>query len=424
MAVEVRVPGDKSITHRALILAAIAGGESRVAGALVSLDTRSTAGCLRKLGVPIPDFGRGPFAIRGLGLGGLQQPDGILDCGNSGTTARLLLGLLAGSGIRAELTGDESLRRRPMRRVTAPLSAAGAHFRELGEPDHLPIRIEGGRLRPITFAAPQASAQVKSALLLAALMAGETARLSEPRLSRDHTERMLRAMGVPCVSTRDAAGRPATTLEPVTALEPLDLAIPGDPSSAAFLLARPMMDPGVAVRIPAVGINPTRTGFLDVARRMGAAITAVETREEGGEPVADLIAEYSELSGTVVQGAEIPRLIDEVPIIAALAATARGETRIEGAGEVRFKESDRLAVMAENLRAVGGKAEELPDGLVVQGSDAPLRGTVRTLGDHRIAMAFGVLGAKPGNDIRIDRPDVADVSFPGFWETMDRIGAG
>ncbi len=422
--VEVGVPGDKSITHRALMLSAIAAGESRLEGGLVSLDTASTAACLRALGARIPDLGDGALRVQGLGLHGLSDPAAALDCGNSGTTARLLLGLLAGAGVRAELTGDTSLRGRPMRRVTRPLEAAGARFVELEREDHLPIRIDASGLLPIEFDAPRASAQVKSALLFAAVTSGVSARLSEPWLSRDHSERMLRAMGAACESYRNQDGRAAVALWPPASLAPLDIRVPGDFSSAAFLLARGLLAGRTDVRVRDVGVNPTRTGFLTVVARMGGVISVEAERDVAGEPVADLVAVPGGLRGTTVQAEEIPGLIDEVPVIAILAALASGETRIEGAAELRVKESDRLAALAVNLRAVGVHAEELPDGLVIDGRQGPLRGRVEAHGDHRIAMAFGVLADVPGNNIEIDHPEVAAVSFPGFPEALARIRTG
>jgi 3-phosphoshikimate 1-carboxyvinyltransferase len=419
--VELTIPGDKSVTHRALMLAAVADGESRLEGCLVSLDTGSTASCLRALGVPVPDLEGGPLRIRGLGLRGLSDPATALDCGNSGTTARLLLGLLAGAGVRAELTGDASLRDRPMRRVTRPLEAMGARFTELDRSDCLPIRIEAGTSGPIAYDSPQASAQVKSALLFAALTSGVTADVSEAWLSRDHSERMLRAMGARCESFRREDGRAAVRLEPSASLRPLDIRIPGDISSSAFLLARGLLGARTGVRVRGVGINPARTGFLRVVERMGAEVAVENERDVGGEPVADLVARPSALCGTTIGAAEIPGLIDEVPVLAVLAALASGETRIEGAAELRVKESDRLTTLAVNLRAVGAAAEELPDGLVIEGGASRLHGRVATHGDHRIAMAFGVLAGLPGNDIEIDDPAVTAVSFPGFADALATI---
>jgi 3-phosphoshikimate 1-carboxyvinyltransferase len=417
---DVRVPGDKSITHRALILGALATGRTRIRGALVSLDTKSTAECLRRLGIDVPELNTDGFTVPGAGLRGLREPRVRLDCGNSGTTARLLLGALAGCPFASVLTVDGSLRSRPMRRVTQPLVAAGAQFEEMGEPDRLPIGMHGGMLRTIEYDSPRASAQVKSALLLAAVTGGTSARVTEPVRSRDHTERMLAAMGAWIRSDGDSPV--VVRLDRVDRLAPLDITVPGDISSAAFILASAILG-GPPVRVAGVGINPTRTGMLDVARRMGARIDIEHARQEGGEPVADISAGPAALRATAIGAADVIRAIDEIPVIAMLAARAEGETRISGAGELRVKESDRLAAIATNLRAIGVAAEETADGLVIGGTDAPLAGRVIAHGDHRIAMAFGVLAGQPGNDIEIDDPGVADVSFPGFWKLVGP-GAG
>ncbi|MBX6363647.1 MAG: 3-phosphoshikimate 1-carboxyvinyltransferase [Gemmatimonadetes bacterium] len=422
---DLEVPGDKSITHRALMLAALAHGESRLSGALPAEDPRSTAAVLRALGVAIPDLPAdgGEIRIAGRGLRGLTAPSRVLDCGNSGTTARLMLGILAGYRFAAELTGDASLCSRPMRRVTEPLSAMGATFVERGAPDRLPIRIRGGSLRPLVHHSPKASAQVKSAILLAALVGGTEAEVREPLLSRDHTERMLRAMGA-TVQTARVDGLHAARVLPAERLEPLDLRIPGDFSSAAFVAAMALLG-GRPVRVRGVGMNPGRTGLLNVLERMGAGVVVDNRAERSGEPVGDVHAHATPLRATSVGADEIPAMIDEVPILAILAARAEGETRITGADELRVKESDRIAALVSNLRQVGVEAEELPDGLVVRGTDAPLAGRVRTHGDHRIAMAFGVLGALPGNDIVVDDRDCVAVSFPGFWDVLRRAyGSG
>ncbi|HEX7051996.1 MAG TPA: 3-phosphoshikimate 1-carboxyvinyltransferase [Longimicrobiales bacterium] len=424
-AVEIRVPGDKSITHRALLLSAIADGTSMLRGLLPAADTQATARALRAMGlhVPVLPADGAPIAVTGRGLHGLTPPAAPVDCGNSGTAARLLLGLLAGQSITAVLTGDDSLRSRPMRRVTDPLSAMGARFEEMGEPDRLPIRVIGGKLHPIDYKSPKASAQVKSALLLAGLAGGVRVRVEEPAISRDHTERMIRAMGAALVLEHEHDGPPAVTLEPPSFLEPLQLRVPGDFSSAAFFIALALLASGGGVRIRQVGVNPTRTGLLGVLRRMGVEVAAEGPCDICGEPVADLVAAPAPLRGTEVGGAEIPSLIDEIPVVAVLAARAEGETVITGAEELRVKECDRIAALVHNLRALGVDAEELPDGLVVRGTDAPLRGDVRAFGDHRIAMAFGILGAVPGNDIRIDEPDVVAISFPDFWDLLGRTAA-
>ena len=420
------VPGDKSITHRALMLAAAATGESRLRGLLPGEDCRSTASVLRGLGcgVPAPPDDGGEIRVSGHGLVGWRAPDAPLDCGNSGTTARLMMGLLASRPFSAVLTGDASLRGRPMRRITGPLAAMGARFRELDAPDRLPVEVQGGPLGALDYNSSTASAQVKSAVLLAGLAGRVPVSVAEPALSRDHTERMLRSLGVPLTSSETAEGW-RVSLDGAFAgeLPPLDLTVPGDPSAAAFLAALALLAGGGELRIRGVCVNPTRTGFFRIARRMGAEIEEADVREEGGEPVADLVVRPSRLRGVEVGADEVPAAIDELPVLACLASRAEGETRITGAGELRVKESDRIAVMVANLRAVGAEAEELPDGLVVRGSDRPLVGSVRTYHDHRIAMAFGVLGALPGNRIEVEAPEVASVSFPGFWETLERLGS-
>ncbi|HKJ93519.1 MAG TPA: 3-phosphoshikimate 1-carboxyvinyltransferase [Longimicrobiales bacterium] len=413
----VRVPGDKSISHRALLFAALASGESRLRGLLDGADPASTASALRALGVAVPALAEAEVRIRGGGLHGLRPCDAPIDCGNSGTTARLLLGVLAGQAFPATLTGDASLRRRPMRRVTEPLGRMGASVEELGAPDRLPVRMTGGALRPLHHTSARASAQVKSALLLAGLTGGVAVSVREPALSRDHTERLLRAMGAP-VAVGVERGLPFAEITPTQQLEPLDLDVPGDFSSAAYFIALGLLarEP---LRINGVGLNPTRTGLLAVLERMGARVE-VESATHAGEPAGDVVVYPAPLTATDVDGGEIPALIDEVPALAVLAARAQGTTHIRGAGELRVKESDRLAALAGNLRALGVDAHDEGDELVVVGTDAPVRGTVRCHGDHRIAMAFGVLAALPGNDIRIDDADVVSISFPRFWAELQQ----
>lgn len=413
--IDIAIPGDKSISHRSLMLAVLASGESRVRRLLVSEDVSATALCLRGLGAAIAPISD-DIRISGLGLRGLRNPSQVLDCANSGTTARLLMGIVAGQGLTASFTGDESLRRRPMRRVTDPLRQMGASMAELGQPDCLPLRVTGGALRSIEYVSPRSSAQVKSAVLLAALTGGVKVAFSEPVLSRDHTERMLNAMGMELRTVVHHGGM-RIELDPVDALEPLDAVVPADLSSAAFFLARGVLA-APAIRVRDVGVNATRSGFLDVVRRMGGNVS-IEARDVfAAEPVATLVAERSQLHGTRVEGHEVPRLVDEIPIIAAMATRAEGITEIVGAGELRVKESDRLTAMVNNLRTVGADVEELHDGLVVRGHDKPLRGRVRSHGDHRIAMAFGILASLPGNEIRVDDSDVVAVSFPEFWNQL------
>jgi 3-phosphoshikimate 1-carboxyvinyltransferase len=420
----VSVPGDKSLTHRALMLAAVARGESRLRGLLPGEDCRSTASVLRALGVHIPDLpGDGSeIRLRSGGLGEWRAPRAILDCGNSGTTARLMMGLLAGRPFCATLTGDESLRGRPMRRITDPLCAMGATVREIETPDRLPIEICGGALHGIEHRSPKGSAQIKSAVLLAGISGGVDVSVWEPIRSRDHSERMLQALGVELREDPRDGGWLVELRAPDADLPPLDMDVPGDPSSAAFLVALAALADGGELTVTGVGINPTRTGFFDALSRMGARVTIQGERTSAGEPIGDLVAAPARLRGITVEGGDVPAMIDEIPMLACVAARAEGETRITGADELRAKESDRIRAIVENLRAIGADAEELSDGLVVRGSDRPLRGSVRALHDHRIAMAFGILGALPGNRISIDTPQVVDVSFPGFWSTLERLG--
>jgi 3-phosphoshikimate 1-carboxyvinyltransferase len=411
----VRVPGDKSITHRALLLGALARGESHVGGALTSLDARSTARVLRALGARITPLRAGEVVtVRGAGR--LRRPPAVLDCGNSGTTARLLVGLLAGHPFRATLTGDSSLRRRPMRRVTGPLAEMGARFEERGG-DGLPLTVRGGTLRPLRYAMPVSSAQIKSALLLAGVAGRVTVDIREPGgRSRDHTERMLRHFGFD-VTERDGW----ISLRPGGAITAFDLQVPGDPSSAAFMIGAAVLADGGSLRVAGVGVNPTRTGFLSVLERMGARVAVEDRVDHFGEPVADLVAAPAELRGTEVSPAEVPGLIDEIPMLAVLACRAAGTTVFRRVGELRVKESDRLGLIAENIRRVGGVAEVQDDDLYVTGSDNPPRGSVRTAGDHRLAMAFAVLGTLRGARVRIDDLACAAVSFPGFPDALRAV---
>lgn len=411
----VRVPGDKSITHRALLLASLARGTSYVGGALTSLDARSTARVLRRLGAVISPLREGVvLAVQGRGR--LGAPEGVLDCGNSGTTARLLLGLLAGHRFSATLTGDASLRRRPMRRVTAPLSLMGARFTEV-RADGLPLTVRGGRLGPLRYSLPVSSAQIKSALLLAGLAGKVDVDLREPGgRSRDHTERMLRAFGYEVREDDGWIG-----FRPGGRIRPFEIQVPGDPSSAAFLAGAAVLAEAGELHIAGVGVNPTRTGFLAVLQRMGANVAVEGKTEHFGEPVADLVVGPATLRGTGVVPAEIPALIDEIPLLAVLASRARGVTTFHGVGELRLKESDRLSLIAENLRSVGGRAEVQGDDLLVEGVEIPPAGTARSAGDHRMAMAFAVLGTVAGARIRVDDMACAAVSFPGFAETLRRI---
>ena len=412
----VRVPGDKSITHRVLLLAALAPGTSHIRGALTSLDARSTARVLRQLGAAVSPLRSGAITTV-VGHSRFRRPAEILNCGNSGTTTRLLLGLLAAHAFSATLTGDRSLRRRPMRRVIVPLSAMGARFTEQNG-DGLPLTVAGGALSSLRYEMPVSSAQIKSSILLAGMAGQVSVSLKEPHgRSRDHTERLLRAFGH-SVAEQDGW----IDFAPTGRMEPFEIEVPGDPSSAAFLVGAAALAEDGELRIVGVGTNPTRTGFLEVLRRMGAHCVIENEITRFGEPVGDFRIEPAALHQTEVRAEEIPGLIDEIPLLAVLAARARGVTAFRSVGELRVKESDRLGLIAENLRGLGLAAEVQADDLLVEGTERPPRGRVRTAGDHRLAMAFAVLGTVPGARIRIDDMACAAVSFPRFPETLRRIG--
>lgn len=413
-----RVPGDKSISHRALMLAALGRGTSRVRGLLRSADVRSTAGVLRALGVTLPDVDAAELVIDGVGLRGLREPATPLDCGNSGTTTRLMAGVVAGAGLDARFEGDASLSARPMRRVAAPLEAMGARV-DLPAHGGLPMTVHGARLRGLTWRAEVASAQVKSAILLAGLVANVPVEVHEPAATRDHTERMLRARGVD-VRTEGLE----VLMQPAARLDGGDMDVPGDPSSAAFFAGLAALGVSDELALENVGINPGRTGAFQVLRRMGAELRFEAVGEQGGEPVATVVVRRGALRGTIITPDEVPSLIDELPLLACIAARAEGETRVTGAGELRVKESDRITAVVDNLRAVGADAEELPDGFVVRGSDRPYAGRVVTHADHRIAMAFGVLGATSGSAIAMDDPSCVGVSYPSFWDDLARVRVG
>jgi 3-phosphoshikimate 1-carboxyvinyltransferase len=407
-----RVPGDKSISHRSLIFSALAGGTSRVQNILLSADVQSTAGVLRALGVQIPELGTS-LEIPGVGPAGLAPPQQDLDCGNSGTSARLLAGVVAGSGLSGRFVGDESLSRRPMRRIKRPLEAMGAKI-ETSAQGGLPMVVNGATLAQVEWSNDTSSAQVKSCILLAALCAGVEATVREPHRSRDHTERMLAAHGVEVWVNEGAV-----LLFGGQSLSALDIDVPGDPSSAAFFAALAALAPRGDVLLERVCVNETRTGFMAALGEMGASVELEDKRLESGEWIANIrVVGGTPLRGVTIGREAIPTLIDELPLLACLAAYADGETRVSGAEELRVKESDRIAAVVSNLKALGADAEELPDGFVITGTKPRLHGTVVTYGDHRMAMAFGVLAALPGNEIAIDDRDCVAVSYPQFWDDL------
>ncbi len=436
---ELTVPGDKSITHRAVMLNAIATGTATITGAGLGADCLSTAGCMRALGATVrrrwpggeltddlrhhPQTGEDDRAgavlvVEGVGLDGLREPDDVLNAGNSGTTARLLSGILAGQPFFSVLTGDASLRSRPMGRVVQPLRQMGARLAARRGDTLLPLACSPARLKGARLEMSVASAQLKSCLLLAGLYAEGVTEIAQPAASRDHTERLLAAQGA-----RITAGDLVLRIAGWPALRAVDVAVPGDLSSAAFWLVAAVIHPQARVTVRHVGINPSRTGLLDVLREMGATIRVENERVEGGEPVADLTAESSRLRGVHVGGALIPRLIDEVPVLAVAATVAEGLTTIRDAAELRVKESDRLAAIASELAKLGAQIEEHPDGLTIRGGRLA-GGEVECYGDHRMAMSLAVAALAAGAPVLIHGGECVDISYPTFWSDLERLAPG
>ncbi len=408
LAGEIQVPGDKSISHRALILNSVANGTAHITGLSLGDDVASTASCLRALGVDVDEH-----RIHGRGLTGLKEPAGPLDCGNSGTTMRLLAGLLAGQPFPVTLLGDESLSRRPMERIAAPLWLMGAAA-ETG-----PLRVGGtAALRGIDYLMPVPSAQVKSAILLAALSAAGTTRVTEPVATRDHTERMLVAMGAPL----ERSGLTAEVLGPVSTLSPLDVAVPGDISAAAFWLVAAALHPRSMVELPGVGINPTRSAVLDVLTDLGITVARHNERIEGAEQVADLRVGHSPPQRPLtIDGARVAELIDELPVLAVAAAFLPGTSRITGAGELRVKECDRISAMTAGLSAMGADVTELDDGWEINGPRFLEGARVSSFGDHRVAMALAVAGLLADGSTEIEDADCVAISYPAFWDHLEAL---
>jgi 3-phosphoshikimate 1-carboxyvinyltransferase len=411
----IAVPGDKSISHRAVLLGAIAEDETQVRGFGRSADTESTIAAVRALGVTVEDEDVDSLRVEGGGLRGLRPPGEPIDCGNSGTTLRLLSGLLAGQEGRFELTGDDSLRRRPVDRVAEPLAQMGAELESTeGRP---PLQIRGGELRGIRYELPVASAQVKSCVLLAGLYARGRTTVLEPVPTRDHTERMLAAAGAP-VTRRP--GR--VSIGPADGLRLGEVSVPGDFSAAAPFIVAATLLPGSELTVHDVGLNPTRTGLLDVLERMGARVTMFHRRSSSGEPVGDIEVQSAELTATAVRAEEIPRLVDELPLFALAAASAHGNSRVEGARELRVKETDRIETVTTSLRDLGVRITARDDGFGVRGVPSrPRGGGMRSHGDHRIAMLGAIAGLVSRGGVELEDPEAVAVSFPGFFELLDSV---
>lgn len=414
---QVTVPGDKSISHRSIMFGSIAKGITEIDNFLQGADCLSTMACFQRMGIHIENKGS-RVVVHGNGLHGLKAPlgDGVLDCGNSGTTTRLISGILAAQDFSVTLTGDASIQKRPMKRIIAPLSQMGAHITSINGTGCAPLYIRGQKLHGISYESPVASAQVKSAILLAGLYADKETRVREPALSRNHTELMLQSFGAD-VRTEDTTA----VVQPARELFGCRLSVPGDISSAAFFLAAGLMVPGSEILLKNVGINPTRDGILHVCRNMGGNLTLLNVRTEGGEPTADILVRHSSLHGTVIEGSIIPTLIDELPIIAAMACVADGTTIIRDAAELKVKESNRIEVMVKNLSAMGADAAETEDGMIIRGGK-PLHGAViDSRLDHRIAMTFAVTSLCADGITKIKGAECVNISYPEFYQDLKAL---
>lgn len=422
----IRVPGDKSISHRSIMLGALAVGETRVTGLLEGEDVLATAAAMRAMGASVERTGEGEWSVHGVGVGALLQPEAPLDMGNSGTSTRLLMGLVASHAIETQFFGDASLSKRPMGRVIEPLSLMGAAF-DASEGGRLPLTVRGASPAvPIEYRLPVASAQVKSAVLLAGLNTPGITTVIEPVPTRDHSERMLRGFGAELEIETDSAGVRTIRIRGEAELRPQTIEVPGDPSSAAFFIVAALVVPGSELLIENVGLNPTRAGLIAVLRQMGGDITEVNPREVGGEPVADLLVRHSALKGIEVDPAIVPSMVDEFPVLFVAAALAEGTTTCTGLEELRVKESDRITVMAEALTVAGARVRETEDGMVIEGTGGePLRGSansrVKTHLDHRIAMSMAVAGLASRDGVLVDDTRPIATSFPVFEALLDGV---
>lgn len=419
---EVQIPGDKSISHRAVMLGSIARGATEISHFLSGADCLSTIHCFQKMGIEI-EQSKDLVLVHGRGLRGLKAPRGILDTGNSGTTTRLICGILSGQNFSSVLSGDDSLNSRPMKRIMDPLNQMGARITSIQDNNCAPLRIEPGTLHGIRYVSPVASAQVKSSVLLAGLYADSPVSVTEPVLSRNHTELMLGSFGADISSELHADGSATASVSPCAELYGQKIQVPGDISSAAYFIAAGLLVPGSRLLVKNVGINPTRAGFLEICRKMGADISYLNRQSQGGEETADLLVTPKPLTSTVIEGAVIPSLIDEIPILAVMAAFAEGTTVIRDAAELKVKETNRIQTVTENLLAMGAEIIPTEDGMIIHGTGA-LKGTqIQSHLDHRIAMAFSVAALAAEGTTTILDSQCVDVSYPGFFaQLMDLSG--
>ncbi|WP_349668846.1 3-phosphoshikimate 1-carboxyvinyltransferase [Lacrimispora sp.] len=413
---ELSIPGDKSISHRSIMFGSLAKGTTEITNFLQGADCLSTIACFEKMGIGIENNGDSVI-VHGNGLFGLKKPDTILDCGNSGTTTRLISGILAAQDFDVTLTGDESIKKRPMKRIMDPLSHMGADIRSLEGNGCAPLVITGKKLYGIHYTSKVASAQVKSAILLAGLYADGETKVTEPYVSRNHSEIMLKYFGADV----SAEGTTAT-IRPAKELYGNRIVVPGDISSAAFFIAAGLLVPGSEILLKHVGINPTRDGILSVCRDMGADITLLNKNTDSGEPTADILVKSSTLHGTEIGGSIIPTLIDELPVIAAMACFAEGETVIRDAGELKVKESNRIEVMVRNLSAMGADVTETEDGMIIRGGRTLHGAVIDSKLDHRIAMTFAVAGLCAEGETEIKGAECVNISYPGFYQDLERLG--
>ncbi len=417
---EIVIPGDKSISHRSVMFGSIALGTTKITNFLRGADCLSTIGCFREMGIEITEEDDS-ILVHGKGLHGLSAPSRTLDVGNSGTTTRLMSGILSGQRFTSVMSGDDSLNSRPMGRIMTPLNSMGARIHSIYGNDCAPLKVEPGNLHGIHYQSPVASAQVKSAVLLAGLYADSQTFVTEPVLSRNHTELMLKGFGADVTSILLKDGTAAAYIQPCRELYGQTIHVPGDISSAAYFIAAGLLVPGSELLIKNVGVNPTRAGILKVCQAMGADITYMNEQNTGGEPTADILVRHSALHGTIIEGSLIPALIDEIPMIAVMAACAEGTTIIRDAAELKVKETNRIDTVTQNLRAMGADITPTEDGMIIEGG-RPLKGVrIKSCFDHRIAMAFAIAGLNADGETSIENSQCVDVSYPEFFTTLDKL---